>query len=128
MGYVYLRASPSTPAKIIVLSLVTTVFPAQPESLSRLLCVRVSAKRCTEVGLFPHAWVYKNSINMRSGNICLYMDGSATAETTSNYTGLEDLEEGYQILKIHGDVRDSATQNAISRGNLRKPSTCADLS
>lgn len=29
---------------------------------------------------------------MRADSICLYMDGSAAAETTWNYTGLEDLE------------------------------------
>lgn len=46
---------------------------------------------------------------MRTDSICLYMDGSATAETTGNYTGLEDLEGGYQILKLCRDLRDSAT-------------------
>lgn len=60
--------------------------------------------------------------------MCLYMDGSATAETTWNYTGLEDLEGGYQVLKICWDLRDSAAPNLISGGNLRKPRTSADLS
>lgn len=93
------KSFPIHPGKNYCALFSSSCVPARPESLGRIVCVRLSAKWCTEVGLFPHAWVYKSSTNMRTGNICLHMDGSATAETTCNYTGLKDLEEGYQILK-----------------------------
>lgn len=75
------------------------------------MCVRVSAKWGTEVVLFSYAWVYKNNVNMSTDNICVYIDDSATSETTCNYTRLEDLEEGPRLLnlKLCRDLRESAT-------------------
>lgn len=39
---------------------------------------------------------------MSTDNICLYIDDSATSETTCNHTGLEDLEEGPRLLNLKG--------------------------
>lgn len=74
--------------------------PAQPGSLSMFLCERL-CKMVHRGGAAPHAWLYKNSIIVRTDGICLYMDGSATAETTWNYTGLKDLgSQGFSNMKF----------------------------
>lgn len=107
----YLRVSPSILGKIIVLSLAATVFQHEEESPSRLLHVRLFAKWVVEVVLFSYAWVCKNNINMSTDNICLYIDDSASSETTCDYTGLEGLEEGPRLLNLKGIQRSEGVRH-----------------
>lgn len=86
---------------------------AELESLSRLLGVRMSAGWVLEVVLFSYTWEYKNTINISSDNVCLHTDDSASSETTCNYTGLEDLEEGPRLLNLNG------TQGSEGVGNKK---------
>lgn len=73
------------------------------ESLSRLLCGRLFAKWGMEVVLFSYAWVYIRITSIWVLIIYAYIiDDSATSETTCNYTGLEDLEEGPRLLNLKG--------------------------
>ena len=64
--------------------------------------MRLSEKWGIEVVLFSYVLSYKNNIKKSTDNICLYIDDSATSETTCNYTGTEDLEEGPRLLILKG--------------------------
>lgn len=61
--------------------------------------------------LFSYAWECKNNINISSDNICLIVDDSATSETTGNYTGLGDLEEGPRLLNLKGTQGSEGVSN-----------------
>lgn len=92
---------PTHPCKNYCTLFSSDCISAQSESLSRLLCVRLSAKWGTEAVLFSYAWVYKSKVNVSIDNIGLYIDDSATSETTRNYAGLKDLE-GPRLLNLKG--------------------------